>query len=271
MTLVRPCIDLHSGVVKQIVGSSLDLQNPSSLSLQTNFISSKPPAYYAELYKKDNMQGAHVIKLGPGNDAAAEEALKAWPGGLQLGGGITAENAVNWLAKGASKVIVTSYLFPDGQLSQVRLRKLSEAVPKEQLVIDLSCKRTSDSEWTVCINGWATLTSSVISRSSTILSDLAPYCSEFLIHSTSVEGLQVGPDLPLVQLLAEMSPIPVTYAGGARHLSDLQAVERMSEGKVDLTFGSALDIFGGDGITWADCVAWNHSKQETNNAVREGI
>lgn len=102
MTIFRPCIDLHSGQVKQIVGGTLDENAPGSL--KTNFVSPHPPAHFARLYRDNGLRGAHVIMLGPGNADAAREALAAWPGGLQVGGGITDQNAREWIDAGAEKV-----------------------------------------------------------------------------------------------------------------------------------------------------------------------
>ena len=101
MTRFRPCIDLHAGQVKQIVGGSLYSE---STELQTNHISKEFPAHFANIYKDSDLTGGHVIMLGPGNEVAAEEALRAWPEGLQVGGGINPHNAQQWIDKGASKV-----------------------------------------------------------------------------------------------------------------------------------------------------------------------
>jgi phosphoribosylformimino-5-aminoimidazole carboxamide ribotide isomerase len=70
----------------------------------------------------------------------------------------------------------------------------------------------------------------------------------------------LGIDEKLVQRLAEWCSIPVTYAGGGRSLEDLDKVEHLSKGKVDLTIGSALDIFGGSGVKFQDCIVWNKSR-----------
>jgi len=234
----RPCIDLHDGKVKQIVGGSLaDGQEP-----ETNFVSDRSPAWYARLYRDDNLEGGHVIKLGKGNDEAARDALAAWPGGLQIGGGITAENASKWLDAGASQVIVTSYLFPNGQFDPGRLKLLVETVGKDQLVIDLSCRR-KNGEYYVVTDRWQTFTNIVVNESS--LNGLAAYCSEFLIHGVDVEGKQQGMDEALIALLAEHSPIPCVYAGGVRSLEDLELLNEAGKGRIDVTVGSALDLFGG--------------------------
>ncbi|KAG0264056.1 Enzyme that catalyzes the fourth step in the histidine pathway [Actinomortierella ambigua] len=252
-TVFRPCIDLHSGQVKQIVGGSLNDKDQSTL--RTNFVSSEPPGYYAGLYKQHNLTGAHVIKLGPGNDDAALECLRAWPDGLQVGGGITAENAQAWIDAGAAKVIVTSYLFPGAKFSLERLEALCKAVGKERLVVDVSCRKRG-SEWIIAMDKWQTLTDMTVNKESLDL--LANYCSEFLVHAADVEGLCRGIDEDLVKALGEWTAIPTTYAGGAYALSDLDLVNRLSGGKVDLTLGSALDIFGGKTVKFDDCVAHNH-------------
>ncbi|KAJ3290247.1 Enzyme that catalyzes the fourth step in the histidine pathway [Borealophlyctis nickersoniae] len=254
MTKFRPCIDLHEGQVKQIVGASLSDTTPADL--KTNFVASHPPAYYANLYRENNLRGAHVIKLGPNNDAAAKEALAAWPGRLQVGGGITADNAQEWLDAGAEQVILTSWLFPDAKFSEERLRTLVERVGKEKVVVDVSCKRR-DNKWIVAMNKWQTPTDMEVNEES--LKMLSQYCSEFLVHAADVEGLCQGVDEELVACLGRWCSIPCTYAGGGKDISDLALVERLSNGKVDLTFGSALDIFGGSGVRFADAVEWNRA------------
>ncbi|CAO3660078.1 unnamed protein product [Umbelopsis vinacea] len=196
----------------------------------------------------------HVIKLGPNNDDAAKEALASWPGGLQVGGGITVENAQKWIDLGADKVIVTSYLFPDAKFSLERLKTLCEIVGKDKLVVDVSCRRKG-TKWIVAMNKWQTMTDMEVNKDTLDL--LSQYCSEFLVHAADVEGLCKGIDQQLVQKLGEWATIPTTYAGGGNNISDLELVDRLSSGKVDLTFGSALDIFGGSSVKFADCVEWN--------------
>ena len=257
MTKFRPCIDLHDGRVKQIVGSSL---SDSGAGLKTNFETDRSPAWFAELYKKDSVRGGHVIMLGKGNIDAAKAALAAYPGGLQVGGGITADNALEYLNAGASHVIVTSWIFPDGKLDRERLERLSQTVGKERLVLDLSCKRVSDPEdaeprWKIATNRWQTLIDIEITAET--LEDLSRYCDEFLIHAADVEGKQQGMDDELIMFLAEHSPIPCTYAGGAKSLADLKHCKVISNGAIDLTIGSALDLFGGKGVKYEDCVRFN--------------
>ncbi|MFU8847799.1 MAG: phosphoribosylformimino-5-aminoimidazole carboxamide ribotide isomerase [Opitutales bacterium] len=252
MTHFRPCIDLHAGAVKQIVGSSL---RDDGSTPQTNFTSEQPAAYYAELYRRDSLTGGHVIKLGPGNDAAAREALSAYPNGLQIGGGIKPENAPFWLELGASHVIVTSWLFDAaGHFSLECLEAIVAAVGRERLVIDLSC-RAKNGSWVVAMDRWQKETDLWLKPET--LGSLSSYCAEFLIHAADVEGKCEGIDADLVAWLGQYSPLPVTYAGGASSLGDLAKVDRLSGGRVDLTVGSALDIFGGGGIAYSDCVAWN--------------
>lgn len=271
MTKFRPCIDLHDGRVKQIVGSSL---NDSGTGLKTNFETDRSPAWFAELYKKDGIKGGHVIMLGKGNADAAKTALAAYPGGLQVGGGITVENAKEYLDAGASHVIVTSWIFPEGKLDRERLELLSKTVGKEHLVLDLSCKRVSSAKkkqfvpddeiddpdeahprWKIATNRWQTLIDIEINEET--LEDLSRYCDEFLIHAADVEGKQQGMDDELIMFLAEHSPIPCTYAGGAKSLEDLKHCKQISNGMIDLTIGSALDLFGGKGVKYADCVKFN--------------
>lgn len=249
MTQFRPCIDLHQGQVKQIVGGSLNDQGAD-----TNFVSQYDAAYYADLYRQYDLQGGHVIALGPGNKEEALKALATWPKGLQFGGGVNLSNATEFLTAGASHVIVTSYLFENGQFSWPRLEALKAEIGKERLVLDLSCRRT-DSGWNIATDRWQTVTETAVDQQT--LAELANHCDEFLIHAADVEGLQAGIDEELVTLLGKNASIPVTYAGGARSLEDLKRVDELSKGKVDLTIGSALDIFGGQGITLAECLAWN--------------
>ena len=235
----RPCIDLHDGKVKQIVGSSLsDADNSASI----NFESDRSPAEFAALYRRDNLQGGHVIKLGPGNDEAAKEALTAWPNGLQIGGGVNADNAADYLAMGASHVVVTSYVFREGKIHFENLEKLVAAVGRERLVLDLSCKER-DGRYYIVTDRWQKFTDTEVSEGT--LNRLAGFCSEFLVHAASVEGKLAGPDLVLVTLLAGHSPIPVTYAGGIATIEDIEAVRKAGQGRVHITIGSALDLFGG--------------------------
>ncbi|KAK2793861.1 Histidine biosynthesis bifunctional protein hisB [Emmonsiellopsis sp. PD_5] len=253
MTRFRPCIDLHAGQVKQIVGGTL---TSTASELKTNYVSSLPAAHYAKLYREHDLRGGHVVMLGGGNDDAAKEALAAWPGGLQVAGGITDKNAKGWIERGAEKVIITSYLFPEGRFSLDRLNAVLAALDndKSKLVLDLSCRKRGET-WFVAMNRWQTITEMEITQETITM--LEPYCSEFLIHAADVEGLQQGIDEALVSKLAQWCTIPVTYAGGGRNLGDLDRVKDSSGGKVDLTIGSALDIFGGSGVTFDECVAWN--------------
>lgn len=249
MTNFRPCIDLHQGKVKQIVGGSLNDQGAA-----TNFISDYDAAFYANVYREQGLTGGHVIALGPGNQEEVLKALAAWPQGLQFGGGVNPENAASFLEAGASHLIVTSYIFENGELSLDRIERIKRETGKERLVLDLSCRCTDDG-WNIATDRWQTITRTTINKQT--LMELANHCDEFLIHAADVEGLQAGIDQELVMLLGEISPIPVTYAGGARSLADLKLVEELSGGKVDLTIGSALDIFGGKGVTLAECIEWN--------------
>lgn len=255
MTTFRPCIDLHDGKVKQIVGGTLRDHGPGP---RENFVSDQSPASFAQRYRADNLTGGHIIKLGPGNDEAARAALAAWPGGMQLGGGINADNAAEWLSAGSSQVIVTSWLFSgEGQFLPDRLASLVERIGSHRLVIDLSCRRTPTG-WTVAMNRWQTLTDLDITLST--LDRLAASCAEFLIHAADVEGLCGGIDQDLVKLLGAWAGHPMTYAGGVATMDDVQLVDSLSSGKVDVTVGSALDLFGGKGVRYTDLVEWNQSK-----------
>lgn len=251
--MFRPCIDLHEGKVKQIVGGSL---SDSGSGLRTNFVSERPASWYAARYRQDGLQGGHVIMLGAGNEAAAREALAAYPGGLHLGGGVNLDNADLWLAAGASHVIVTSWVFRDGCVDWDRLGRLAAAIGKEKLVLDLSCRRRGE-DYYVVTDRWQKFTEERLSRS--LLERLAGSCAEFLIHAADVEGLCRGIDHELVSRLAEWTPIPTTYAGGAKSIEDLAEVTRIGKGRIDLTIGSALDIFGGNGVRYVDVVSFNQA------------
>jgi phosphoribosylformimino-5-aminoimidazole carboxamide ribotide isomerase len=242
--------------VKQIVGGSL---TGSPDELKTNFVSQRSAAWYAELYKRDGLTGGHVIMLGPGNDDAARSALSAFPGGLQIGGGINADNARGWLDAGASHVIVTSWVFREGKVDWSRLEQLVNAIGRNRLVLDLSCRKRGG-EYFVVTDRWQKFTELTVNAGS--LKRLAGFADEFLVHAVDVEGLCCGMDLELVRLLAAHSPIAATYAGGARSLDDLDTVTRAGQGRIHLTIGSALDIFGGTGVRYADAVAFNR-KQST--------
>jgi phosphoribosylformimino-5-aminoimidazole carboxamide ribotide isomerase len=247
---------LHEGRVKQIVGGTL---GDSRAGLRTNFVSDRPARWFAELYRKDDLRGGHVIMLGPGNDAPAREALAAWPGGMQIGGGVNAENARGWLDAGASHVIITSWVFRDGKLDWERLRELVSKIGKAQIVLDLSCRKR-DGKYFVVTDRWQKFTEMLVNRET--LETLAKYCDEFLIHAVDVEGLCQGIDAALVRDLGEWTPIPTTYAGGARSIEDLKLVSRLGNGRVDLTIGSALDIFGGSGVKYEEAVSFNRAAMD---------
>ncbi|KAG2452752.1 hypothetical protein HYH02_002982 [Chlamydomonas schloesseri] len=265
----RPCIDIHKGKVKQIVGSTLkdlpDSGSSGAAELKTNFVSDKPSSWYSELYRRDGLTGGHVIMLGA-DDASKQtalEALRAWPGGLHMGGGVTADNAMEYLDAGASHVIVTSYVFREGRLEEERLKQLVKLVGKQRLVLDLSCRQRDGKYWVVT-DRWQKFSS--LSLSEQTLADLAASCDEFLVHGVDVEGMQLGIDEELVRVLGEWSPIPVTYAGGARTLEDLERVRAAGRGRVDITVGSALDIFGGK-LAYEDVVAWHKRSQQAAAAA----
>jgi phosphoribosylformimino-5-aminoimidazole carboxamide ribotide isomerase len=260
--MFRPCIDLHEGKVKQIVGGTLDAHSGGT---RTNFVSDRPAAWYAELYQRDSLKGGHVIMLGPGNEAEARSALAAYPGGLQIGGGINADNARAWLDAGASHVIVTSWVFREGRVDWERLAQLVAVAGRERLVLDLSCRRREE-KYFVVTDRWQKFTELVLGTET--LQSLARHCAEFLIHAVEVEGLCRGIDPELVEQLGRWSPLPVTYAGGANSLADLEAVTRLGQGRIDLTIGSALDIFGGSGVRYADVVAFNRGLSRSAGASR---
>ena len=240
----RPCIDLHNGKVKQIVGETL---SDSNRGLVENFVSDKDAAYYAALFQRDNVYGGHVIMLGNGNTQQAKLALQTFPGGLQVGGGIVPENAGEFLDAGASHVIVTSYVFQNGTIHMERLQEMVSKVGKEQLVLDLSCKKRenkADGTYYVVTDRWQTYTDYAINAEN--LEMLSQYCTEFLVHAASVEGKRSGVDIDLIEQLCAYSPIPVTYAGGVGTMEDIAVIQKHGQGRLDYTVGSALDLFGGN-------------------------
>jgi phosphoribosylformimino-5-aminoimidazole carboxamide ribotide isomerase len=235
----RPCIDLHNGKVKQIVGGTL---TDSEKGLVENFVSDKGAEYYAEMFKNDGLVGGHVIMLGTGNEEAAVKALRIYPGGLHIGGGINNENAAFYLENGASHVIVTSYVFKNGEINFVNLDRIISEVGKEKLVLDLSCRKKDDSYFVVT-DRWQKYTDFKITDEN--ITELSTYCDEFLIHAVDVEGKNRGINEELVAKLGEWVNIPTTYAGGASSLEDIDKLKILGKGKLDLTIGSALDIYGG--------------------------
>jgi phosphoribosylformimino-5-aminoimidazole carboxamide ribotide isomerase len=251
--MFRPCIDLHEGKVKQIVGGTLN-----DAGARTNFVSEKSAAWFAELYQRDGLNGGHVIQLGAGNEAAARAALAAFPGGLHLGGGVNAQNARGWLEAGASHVIVTSWVFREGRVDWTRLDELVNAIGKDRLVLDLSCRKRGD-DYFVVTDRWQKFTDLKVNAET--LQKFSSHCAEFLIHAVDVEGLCRGIDRELVEKLGHWTPIPTTYAGGANSLADLEEVTNLGQGRVDLTIGSALDIFGGNGVKYEDCVEFNRRQK----------
>lgn len=242
----RPCIDIHNGKVKQIVGGSL--KDSGDFALE-NFTSDKRAAFYAGLYQKDRLSGGHLIILNPKSSPyykqdlqQAYEALAAYPGGLMAGGGITDENAGDFIRAGASHVIVTSFVFQNGRIDMEHLKALSSRVGKEHLVLDLSCRKKEHAYYVVT-DRWQKFTDVMIS--SETLDMLAPYCSEFLVHAADVEGKSAGIETGIVKILASWGKCPITYAGGIGSLGDIELLKNTGQGKIDFTVGSALDIFGG--------------------------
>ena len=244
----RPCIDLHNNQVKQIVGGSL---RDDGTGLRTNFESPYDSAYYAKMYQRDKLTGGHVIMLGPGNEEAALLALQSYSKGLQLGGGINPGNARKYLDAGASQVIVTSYLIEDGELSFRRLDALMEVLAPEELVIDLSCRKTAENEYLVVYDRWQKFTNCRVEAD--VLTRLSKYCAEFLIHAVDMEGKMSGVDGDLTALLADASPLSCVYAGGISSYDDIELIRKRGAGRIDYTVGSALDIFGGH-LSYAELV-----------------
>ena len=242
----RPCIDIHNGAVKQIVGGSLtDIGNQA----KENFVSKYDAAFYAGLYRKYDLKGGHIILLNnkqseffEATKAQAMEALKNYPGGLMIGGGIDADNAAKYINAGASHVIVTSYVFKDGEVNISNLKKLVNAVGKEHVVVDLSCRKI-EGEYRIMTDRWQKASNVILNHET--LNYFKDYCDEFLIHAVDVEGKSQGIEAELVQLLGDWGQIPMTYAGGVHDFYDLELLRGLGRGKIDVTIGSALDLFGG--------------------------
>ncbi len=242
----RPCIDIHNGTVKQIVGGSLKDQGDSAAE---NFVAQQDAAFFAQLYKEKELKGGHVILLNPSSSeyyektkAQALEALHAYPGGLQVGGGINPFNAEAFLKAGASHVIVTSYVFRDGQFRRDRLKELLSAVGREHLVLDLSCRKR-EGAYFIVTDRWQKYTD--VELNSDTIEEFSESCAEFLIHAVDVEGKAQGIEEELAAMLGEECRIPSTYAGGVHDFEDLQKLKELGKGKIDVTIGSALDLFGG--------------------------
>lgn len=242
----RPCIDIHNGKVKQIVGGTL---RDSGNLARENFVARQDAAYFAELYRDAGIRGGHIILLNSVDSEFYEKtkeqalsALRAYPGGMQAGGGITAENAEEFLDAGASHVIVTSYVFRDGKIHYDRLKKLVDAVGRDRLVLDLSCKKTPEG-YRIVTDRWQKLTEEQVNTA--MLERLSGYCDEFLVHAVDVEGRAEGIEEELAGLLGTWGKIPVTYAGGVHSYEDLQLLKKLGRGRLNVTVGSALDLFGG--------------------------
>lgn len=252
----RPCIDIHNGKVKQIVGGSLrDRQD----SARENFVSGQDAAFYADFYKKNGIKGGHIILLNPEGSRYYEEtkaqalaALRAYPGGLQAGGGIRADNAREYLDAGASHVIVTSYVFRNGKIEYANLEKLVRIVGKNRIVLDLSC-RSREGAYYIVTDRWQTYTDVRLSEET--LDELSFYCDEFLVHAVDVEGMAKGIEEEVAALLGNWGKIPVTYAGGVHDFSDLEKLRRLGKNKVNVTIGSALDLFGGN-MKWEEVLRY---------------
>ena len=242
----RPCIDIHNGAVKQIVGGSLkDVGNQA----KENFVSKYDAAFYAKLYQKYQLKGGHIILLNnkeseyfEATKAQAIEALKAYPGGLMIGGGIDADNAMEYLEAGASHVIVTSYVFKHGDVNISNLKKLVNTVGKEHVVLDLSCRKI-EGEYRIMTDRWQKASNVILNHET--LNYFKDYCDEFLIHAVDVEGKNGGIEEDLVMMLGDWAKIPMTYAGGVHNFYDLELLRGLGRGKIDVTIGSALDLFGG--------------------------
>lgn len=243
----RPCIDIHNGRVKQIVGGSLKDEGDEA---KVNFASAENADYYAELYRRDGLKGGHIILLNTLSSdyymdtlRQARLALSAYPKGMQIGGGVTAGNAADFLNMGASHVIVTSYIFKDGEIRWKNMERLEKEVGKKHIVIDLSCRKKGE-DYYIVTDRWKNFTN--VKLSEEVLREIGGYCDEFLVHGVDVEGKSSGIDTCLARLLKSYEGNPVTYAGGIGSLEDLEHFRRITDGKIDFTIGSALDLFGGN-------------------------
>lgn len=242
----RPCIDIHNGKVKQIVGGSLKDENNQAID---NFVSEQDGSFYGELYKSKGIFGGHIIILNPASSEYYEEdlrqaelALRAFPGGLMIGGGINADNAKKFIDMGATHVIVTSYVFKDGKIDYDRLNKLKDAVGKEHLVLDLSARK-KDGQYYIVTDRWQKFTDTIISYE--VLDELAEYCDEYLIHAVDVEGKASGIEEELATMLGNWNKLPITYAGGVGSFDNLKTLKELGQDRLDVTIGSALSLFGG--------------------------
>lgn len=242
----RPCIDIHNGKVKQIVGGSLKDEGNQA---QENFVATQDAAFFAKLYQKYGIKGGHIILLNPigseyYNDTKAQavSALKSYPGGMQIGGGITAENAAEFLSSGASHVIVTSYVFKNGQIHYENLERLVKETGREHLVLDLSCRKREDGYYIVT-DRWQKFTEEKVTEA--LLEKLSAYADEFLVHAVDVEGKAAGIEKELAVLLGKWRKIPITYAGGVGSMEDLLELKELGKDRLNVTVGSALDLFGG--------------------------
>lgn len=242
----RPCIDIHNGKVKQIVGGSLIDEGDQA---NENFVSEQDAAFYAKLYQRQQIRGGHVILLNrEGSDyyeatrQQALQALRAYPGGLQVGGGIRPDNAEDYLDAGASHVIVTSYVFRDGKIDRMHLKEMEKAVGKDRLVLDLSCRK-KDGGYAIVTDRWQKFTEVLLTLE--VLTELSEHCAEFLIHAVDAEGKAKGIEGELVRMLGIWNGIPITYAGGVGCLEDLRQLKELGQNRLNVTIGSALDLFGG--------------------------
>ncbi len=248
----RPCIDIHNGKVKQIVGGSL---RDAGDQAQENYVAQQDAAFFARLYREAGLKGGHIILLNSPQSEYYDEsrrqafaALKAYPGGLQIGGGITPENAQEYLRAGASHVIVTSYVFCSGCVRYDRLEKLADTVGRERLVLDLSCKKTQDG-YRIMTDRWQKMTREKVTAE--FMDELSAYCGEFLVHAVDVEGQSRGIERELAGLLGSWDGLPVTYAGGIHNMEDIRELKRLGGNRLNVTIGSALDLFGGS-LSWRD-------------------
>jgi phosphoribosylformimino-5-aminoimidazole carboxamide ribotide isomerase len=242
----RPCIDIHNGQVKQIVGGSLKDENDQA---KENFVSQQDAGFYADLYKRSQISGGHIILLNPESSpyyeatkTQAKLALRTYEGGLQIGGGINNENAIEYLDAGATHVIVTSFVFKNGEINYDNLKKMVDKVGKQHLVLDVSCRKKGD-DYYIVTDRWQKFTNVILQEQ--VFEQLSDYCDEFLIHAVDVEGKASGIEEKLATMMGNANTLPMTYAGGISSMDDLGKLKTLGKEKLDFTIGSALDIFGG--------------------------
>ncbi len=247
----RPCIDVFKGKVVQLIGTSLF--GGEEKTIVKHFESEYSPAYYAELFKQDNLKGGHILSLGSGNNDVVIEALKAFNGGMKYGGSVTPENAHVYLDAGATHVIVNSYVFDNGEINLPNLKSLVKSIGKDKLVLDMSCRK-KNGDYYIVTNLWEKFTNVILDQKS--LQDISKYCDEIIVHGVDSEGRKQGLESDLVRILAQHTPIKTVYAGGISSIADLTMIKALGNEKIDPCIGTALSIYGGN-LSYYEVLEWN--------------